>query len=146
GDRLLFDSSTDIKMINGNEKSDRLLRAFNGKKTTILNNQVANIHDRRVEDGASRLCRPHRFISGTRGRMEVPFWLWLKGEEELRTHALLAPPFREDIAKTVVSALETIDGLRCIKLVRETHPRIEPNEVTTKHYIWLAIDRNYIPV
>ena len=112
-------------------------QAFDGEYTRVYERRwIGNIHHGRFQDG--RLPRPHTLIFRM-GQMSRPL-----------SAQLLASDYNERFAiRVAYMGEEDIDGLNCVKLRVDLWSKDEappPREQMDNWWIWLATDRNYLPI
>ena len=76
----------------------------------------------------------------------MPLSVWLRGGHDLEKHPRGALLFGDWIQKTSIESEEIVDGLICIKLRCETWDKGERPTLNTLRFLWLAPERNYLPV
>ena len=112
-------------------------QGFDGEYTRVYERRwIGNIHHGRFQDG--RLPRPHTLIFRM-GQMAKPL-----------SAQLLASDYDERSAMRVMyMGEEEIGGLNCAKLRLDAWPKDAappPREKMDYSQLWLATDRNYLPV
>ena len=116
------------------------LLGYDGEVTTRLtpSARLANVHQERFE--GCDVFRAHAWLL-PRAHICFPFSLWLTGGEALKKHPL-AGLHKEWDSKVTYEGREDVDGLSCVKL------RIAMGPASSRvfHVLWLAVERNYLPV
>lgn len=129
---------TDGKIINW-----CTLQGFDGQTTRIVEQEsLANVRRGRVED--PRLFRPHTMLIGPSHGPAVPFPLstYLQSGQATRRQARFA-----DAELAVFSeGEEWVDGLDCVEVRIEYWSDAWKERVPELRWLWLAVDRNYLPV
>ncbi len=128
---------------------------YDGEKTRVVDQElVANVVDGPLED--ANLIRPHTLLLGG-ARVYFPLSIYLEAGEALKSQPL-ARPYAKRIQLTVsYEGEEVVEGLNCFKVRCETQSRAasakagkaaKPSQTTPAdvRFIWLAIERNYLPV
>jgi RNA polymerase sigma factor (sigma-70 family) len=141
GERFYLDEVKEETGTNGKTTTRRYTTGYDGKLTRVLDDNVANLHHGRANE--YHLFRPHVMILA-RAWVSFPFSLWLEGGETLSKHRL-AGHYRGINHKTFVEGEEKVNGLDCVKLRCEGWGASEKSP-TTIRYLWLAPERNYMPV
>ncbi len=121
------------------QRSD-VLQGFDGKTTRLLEQSVlANIREGKVVQ--TRLFRPHCLILERAG-VSFPLSTYLRGGKDLRALS----PYKNATTLIRLEGVEVIDGLRCSKVRIGYHlDSWKPGEEDVR-YLWLAQERNYLPV
>jgi hypothetical protein len=119
------------------------LMGYDGEYTRRIERQTANlIH------GPYAHCqcfRPHAWLLYG-ARVCFPLSVWLTGGKELQ--AIDGAGMYKDYWHQKVSYEkdEVVDGLHAVKLRAEQVVAQEPKTLASFRYLWLAIDRNYLPI
>jgi hypothetical protein len=132
-------------MVDGNPDSYRDVAGYDGELTRRLTRKVANIHQGRYE--VARYYRPHTVLVLESGFVVFPLSLWLGGGAALRGH-VNAGIWADVDFRCSFEKEEVVDGLRCLKLRCEAWTSGQQGKwsLNTVSDLWLAPDRNYIPV
>ncbi len=120
--------------------------AFDGAETRSLEDRltyIANIVDHARYDSNS--LDFHMFPLRTR-HLCVPLSTWLAGHEATMAHP--RGPKRLDSEHVAwLDGRERIEGLECCRIVIEYfRPGSDRTSPTDRRVLWLAIDRNYLPI
>jgi hypothetical protein len=148
GQLFFVDIKRDYEDNDGSRGKRSFREAFDGTTTRILrDDQVGNIIDGRQE--SMRLIRPHDLLK-RRSATKVPLSTYLEGAEACRAHPLgrIYRTNYKDLRSTIeIVGEERIGDRMCVHL-RDTWFLTQNGErkVNLDEDIWLAIDRNYIPV
>jgi hypothetical protein len=120
------------------------VRGFDGQVTrAVEQNSYANLVEGRRDD--PRMVRPHTMLlSGA--QVYFPLSVYLKGGEALRSAQFSARYAGYWKLSVRMEGKEPVDGLACIKLRCETLAKGQPPENADIRYIWLATERNYLPI
>jgi hypothetical protein len=131
------EKSTDIK----GEKVGGKTRVFDGRRTQALDGSVANVMEYRSED--SQFVRPHMLLLRST-RVGVPLSTYLQGYAAIRE--VQGKQWNAD-SSSEVSYLGTAEfqSLHChrVALTEYVQGESEPNN---RRELWLAEERNYLPV
>jgi hypothetical protein len=155
----LFRLKTDkTQVVNSDKKpvSHRDAIGYDGEKTrtivirpapessTSKESKLANIKDGRGSAG-SPFC-PHTELI-PKYSCQVPLSVWLRGGKDLANHPNAQDSYRSGkwVNRTSVVGRENIRDVRCIKLRCELWDT-KANLINTLRFMWLAEDKNYIPV
>lgn len=142
GNLLYF--RTDKKNILGNNTtmSYNLEMGYDGEYTRKVQRPIANlVHGL---EGHERLFRPHTWLlSGA--AVVCPLSVWLTGGEELRTYPAVGLYKDNWAVEAFYEGEEVVDGLHTVKLRIKGTSR-STGKFITRRYLWLAVDRNYIPI
>lgn len=139
---LYFRKDKKSLLSNNTTKSYTLEMGYDGEYTRKAQTRVANLV--RGLDGHEQLFRPHTWL--LQGASVVcPLSVWLTGGEELRTYPG-AGLYRSSWAvETFYEGEEMVDGLHTVKLRAKGTSR-STGKLITRRFLWLAVDRNYIPI
>jgi hypothetical protein len=120
------------------------LLGYAGDKTRRVQGDVANlIHGR--DDAGRDIFRPHTWILNA-AFVHFPLSIWLEGGKTLEKHPN-ATPYRDDwLQKSTFEKEEVINGLHCFKIRSETLNRDKNTSLNSVRFVWLAPDRNYLPI
>jgi hypothetical protein len=131
GENVFFQNDEQIESRGGNKSNWDTLQGYDGRTTRAVEQHViANIHEGRFFDG--RLFFPHtRLLLHARISTPLSEWLASDGWMDYR------------LAIRIVGT-EPVRGLNCVKLRCETWN--EGQEERDYRDLWLAIDRNYLPI
>jgi len=135
-----LDTTTTLNAPRQEPTTSRYTRAYDGKQTRVLDGPVANVHSSRLDP--TGLFRPHTALL-SRAAVHFPLSLWLIGGDQLSKHKL-AGPYAKAVQSASLVGEETIDGLRCSHILCETS--WSQGRAMTVRHLWLAQDRNYLPV
>ncbi len=142
-------------LLNGDAYEANTVQGYDGDKTRRVDRNgkdiagrvdltgVANITVGREDD--CRVFVAHTWLL-SRALMCFPLSLWLRGEPALAAHPHAGLYGKYFLNKEVVfEKEEEVDGLRCVKLRSEGRLRADQRLIGVR-LLWLAIDRNYLPV
>jgi hypothetical protein len=139
------------KEISGVSSRGVDLVGYDGSKTVMVNRQpIANIRDGRY-DGYGYLY-PHTILFSSDWLVRVKLSDFLAGDPDLKKNKFAEYLSNYIVPKSFVEHEEIIDGLRSIKIrieerLRHDHDKDNPaNKLISMMYLWLSIDRNYLPV
>jgi hypothetical protein len=140
---LLYFRSDQVDQLGDNTTMpNNLEMGYDGEYTRRVHGQVANlVHG---PDSHDRLFRPHTWLLAG-ARVTFPLSVWLAGGKELRTYPEAGPYKRLWAQETFYEQEEVVDGLHTVKLRAETRDP-SSRELITLRYLWLATDRNYLPI
>ena len=137
---IYFRNDEEMKDLKGIPERSDVLEGFDGKTTRLLEqNVIANIHEGKVEHPS--LFRPHCLILQGAG-VRFPLATLLRGGKDLRAH----PPYNSATTLIRLEGDEIVDGLRCYKLRLSHHLDSWKSGAEDVRYLWLARERNYLPV
>lgn len=140
---MLFSSNYEKKTFSESKTNQRTrLHAYDGEKTRVINGRIVNIHVGKV--GNPYQFRPHTWLLSL-ARMSFPLSLWLQGGEELQLQPF-AGIYRDLIQDVTFEKVEELDGIQCFVLRSVLCGKQSPKEVDTIRYVWLAPEKNYLPV
>jgi hypothetical protein len=125
------------------------VHGFDGTTTRILEqHKVGNIRQGPAPDGAMAIS-PFTILLED-DHVALPLSTLLAGGPELEKHPLAGWYGREDNKTSATKAgEEVVDGLACVKVrIEQWHPsdRAKGELSGGDTYIWLAVDRNYLPI
>ena len=132
-----------------------LLLGFDGEKTRVVDQGVvANIVDGRIEHAS--LIRPHALLLDG-ARVYFPLSVYLEAGDALKGQPLAGPYAKRTRLTVRYESEEVVGGLNCFKVRCETQSNVappkggkasKPRRTTPAdvRFIWLATDRNYLPV
>jgi hypothetical protein len=142
-------------LVSGDAYEANTTQGYDGDKTRRVDRNGKEIDGRADLNGVANItvgleedCRT--FVAHTwlmsRALMCFPLSLWLRGEPALSAHPQ-AGSFRTYFLQkeAVFEKEEEVDGLRCVKLRSESRLRADQRLIGIR-LLWLAIDRNYLPV
>ncbi len=139
------------KEISGASSEGVDLVGYDGSKTVMVNRQpIANIRDGRY-DGYGYLY-PHTNLFASDWLVRVKLSEFLAGDPDLKTNTLAEYLSNYIVPKSFVEHEEIVDGLHSIKIkieerLRHDHDKDNPaNMLLSVMYLWLAIERNYLPI
>lgn len=139
------------KDISGVSSEGVDLVGYDGSKTVMVNRQpIANIRDGRY-DGYGYLY-PHTVMFSSDWLVRVKLSDFLAGDPDLKKNKLGGSLSNYVVPKSFIEKEEIIDGLLTIKIkieerLRHDHDKDNPaNTLISVMYLWLSINRNYIPV
>jgi hypothetical protein len=105
--------------------------------------KLANLTHGRVEE--PQIITPHRWLVA-HAFVSFPLSLYLRGspalEKDPRVHTL----YRENLVDVTVAGGEKFDGMDCVKIRIDMFVRRPKKTLLNVRYLWLATDRNYLPV
>jgi len=104
---------------------------------------IANLQHGRTE--TTQLFAPHTWLLSRSGARFLPLSIWLRGGKDLEKHPG-GFRYHDRIQKASIEKEEVVEGLPTIKLRCETWNRGERPRLNTLRYLWLAPERNYLPV
>ena len=137
---IYFRNDEENKDLKGIPERSDVLEGFDGKTTRLLEqNVIANIREGKIEHPC--LFRPHSLILQG-GGVRFPLSTFLRGGKELRAH----PPYNNVTTSIRLEGDEVVDGLRCCKLRLSHHLDSWKTGAEDVRYLWLARERNYLPV
>ena len=135
-----FRNDEENKDLKGESQRSDVLEGFDGKTTRLLEQHViANIRDGRMVE--NRLLRPHCLILERAG-VSFPLSTYLRGGKDLRALS----PYKNATTSIRLVGDEIVDGLRCCKIRIGFHPDAWKDASEDVRYLWLARERNYLPV
>jgi len=127
----------------GNSGIDRVsLLGFDGQYTRTRGGDTANVHEGKMN--TCKIFQPHTWLL-SHAHLCFPLSLYLDGDKAIATHPL-AGAYANITVRCSFARSEEIDGLRCCKLVCEMCAKKSPPEPYAVRYVWLAEDRNYLPI
>jgi hypothetical protein len=141
GSLLYFRKDQTYQLADGTTRPHNCRMGYDGEYTRRVEEKLANlIH------GPSTHCqlfRPHAWLFSS-ARVCFPLSVWLTGGKELQNHPN-AGNYRDGwVQSAVYENEEEVEGLHTVKLRAET--RGQTGKLITVRYVWLATDRNYLPV
>jgi hypothetical protein len=105
---------------------------------------VANVTDERLNP--CDIFVPHTCLIQGASTCLTPLSVVLRGGKEFANYPDNGG-HKNKVWKTFLEGEEEVDGLRCVKLRLESHDIRESKLFfNTRRFLWLAIDRNYLPV
>ena len=136
----LYEELRRNKTVEGKESHQDLLVAYDGETTRLLDtDSVGNIHDGKFEH--SFLYRPHTCLLG-RARVDFRLSLYLQGGRTVTSE----PSYKDVNVQTSLVGREKVNGLDCCKIKIDVWHVSERPDQASPRYLWLAIERNYLPV
>jgi hypothetical protein len=143
-DNLVFIKRTQVAAnVAGSSLNLKELYGYDGEMTRRLEGDVGNLHHGRDEHWG--LYRPHTWLL-SRAFVVFPLSLWLRGGKDLQNHPLAGGYKNDVIQQTTCEGDEVVDGLKCYRLRCESLNNSKPPTLNTLRFLWLAPDRNYLPV
>lgn len=139
---LYVQESGAVSAVDGRSTKTSNRLGYDGELTRVLKDGVANVHDGRKEPCS--VFRPHVWAL-SKPQMCFPLSLLLRGGADLRKFPRVGV-YSEIDARPFLDGEEVVDGLRCFKIrLEEWRDGKQPFQ-TGLSYVWLATDRNYLPV
>jgi hypothetical protein len=138
---LFFHSRRDNSLsTEGRKFESEEVWAYDGRSTHT------RTHDGKVGAGEGRregpgMFRPHTWLLPL-GRIHFPLSLLLHGAEKLRSHPLAGSYGGKDVGARVVEEA-VVEGLPCVQVRFEIR---QGERVNTIRDVWVATNRNYLPV
>ena len=127
--------------LEGNDISSKTVRISNGQRTKhSLNDAVFNLHDERMANPT--IVEPHT-LALRNGMVHVPLSVLLTGGETLSSHPLAGIYKNFAFEEPAYLGDEVIQGHRCHK-IELSATKTSGNKF--KGQVWLAPDRNYLPI
>lgn len=156
GQYFLVEGESDITSSDGSESllwwtkegydGDLTRRWFGSSRADIA--RIANIHHSRFESCA--LTHPHVWLLA-RSFVCFPLSTYFRGSQAVWAHES-GGMWRDADLEFQVVGFEELDGLTCIKVAGYVYPYDRdkgcrlPGKPASCSYLWLAIERNYLPV
>lgn len=134
-------SSTENTNGNGEKALQHLQKAYDGEATRSLQGAAANLHKGRAEP--ARLFRPHTILL-SRAFVHFPLSLYFEGGDRVSLHQF-GSFYKTLRQKTFFDGDEVVNNLTCSKVRCETWPA-SAKVPSAIRWVWLAKDRNYLPV
>jgi hypothetical protein len=141
--RFYFKEDFRVATLGGKALHEVSIQAFDGEQTRYRRESVYNLHTERVEPCA--LFRPHNWML-SRAFMCFPLSVWLQGGAVLKNHPRADSSYKESDQKCTFEKEETFQGLRCKKIRCENWTMGTQAHLAVLSYLWLAPEKNYLPV
>lgn len=118
----------------------KTVTGHDGDKTRIVAERIVNIHHGRYE---TDVVRPHT-LGLHLMNIECPFSTWLEGGEAMRKFPG-SNWYKNEEHRSKVEALESVDGLLCVKLRCDVYALQPAGERAFVYhsFFWLSPERNY---
>ncbi|PQO28412.1 hypothetical protein C5Y96_16120 [Blastopirellula marina] len=127
---------------DASQDEEERIRAFDGKVTRVINNGIANIVDGPTVD--SNAIRPHMILlQGV--TYPVPLSVLLQGYDAISAYPGDVSPLKSREFDVTYLGQDKWNDLDCEKLALR-HVSTKSNKVEEEFHVWLAVNRNYIPV
>jgi hypothetical protein len=127
----------DRSWVNGDSGMRKVIHAYDGRKYTHLQQKVVNIHFEPQHIIDSRY--PHTLIMDRAG---VSFPL----SEYLKRNTKMYPKYKTAVMRVTLAGQESVKQQRCVKVRVDVWFDGQTAGNPSVRYLWLAIDRNYLPV
>jgi hypothetical protein len=138
-----FARRSDESSVGGQTQRRSLVRGYDGELTRSKeSDRIVNIQQGRSNEG--HLFRPHNWMFMAE-EVCCPLSVFLIGGTDFRQHPG-GTYWRDFTVKNSLLGEEIIDGLICFKVRSQTIGRAGPSPTNSVQFIWLSIDRNYLPV
>ncbi len=138
---VYFRKDAQVVLVDNTTPPQNSIMGYDGEYTRRVDGQVANlIH---APYGHCELFRPHTWLLPTH-TVCFPLSLWLAGGKELQNHPGAGQYKDNWVQQVYYEKEELVDGLHTVKLRGETKER--SGDLNSVWFLWLAIDRNYLPV
>lgn len=144
GDRYFLDYSTHIR--NGKAATDRSrVKAYDGDRTLLLGRRGATLGTiiYGYQDDLEKFL-PHMLPLRYKD-VVVPLSIWLQGDDAIQKY----PGGRLDKRNVHLAShvgTQVVDGLLCDKVQTDYFLRLKPISPIGRDILWLATDRNHLPV
>ncbi|MFO0810182.1 MAG: hypothetical protein U0746_16295 [Gemmataceae bacterium] len=142
GGLYFFREDTTNNLQGGQIQKFSMAQAYDGSKTRVLSAGVANVVD--GQQASAHDFHSHSWII-LRDNVKVPLSVLLRGGDELKKHPS-AGVLKDAVPKVSAEAVEVIDGLNCVRVNCDVSFDGHPLKPYLTYRLWLAIDRNYLPV
>jgi hypothetical protein len=127
----LFDKS--------NKSARAVIYGYDGEKTRCIEDMIANEHDTYKEHPLAIF--PHTVIL-SRSNVHFRLYDYLSGGQNAKTH-----PYYKDLKlRSAFDGRERLGGLDCVRIKTQTWSNEAKPEAGDLTQLWLAVDRNYLPV
>jgi hypothetical protein len=137
--KMIFRDVKDVGEAVGSGKFERTSTSgFDGRTQRLVEGMVANI----AEGPHEVIDAPHIMILPRASEIRFPLSIYLQGGDRLQAYR----KFNRWDTTTMYVGEETINGLSCSKVVIESRNRKPPRAVTVRIHLWLAHDRNELPI
>lgn len=143
-------------LVSGDAFEANTVKGYDGGKTRWVQRNGKEVAGRMDMTAAANIVSGRQedcgvFVAHTwllsRAPMCFPLSLWLRGDPALSAHPQAGFYGKNALKKEAsFEKEEEVDGLRCVKLRSETRLRAGDQRIIGVRDLWLAIDRNYLPV
>ncbi|MCI0420767.1 MAG: outer membrane lipoprotein-sorting protein, partial [Acidobacteria bacterium] len=130
------------EMMSGEKTDDLFLQGYDGQVTRVVEGAIANVRQGRFE--GCKLYKhafPHNWLLD-RAFPCFPLSMWLRGGKELQNHPS-AGLYKNWLQTVTFEKEEVVNDLVCVKIRASA---VTPKGNTFVRFLWLARDRNYLPV
>ncbi len=132
------EKKTESTTIERQDFSDSSKMVYDGQVRRVVQGGVANIS----EDSNDRIDAPHALILPHAMSANFHLSAYLVGGDALGGH----PRFANLDTIASYQGEEMVDGLRCAKVLVESRKKKPLQAPASRKYLWLAHDRNELPV
>ncbi len=144
------DLFSDEVLLNGEKRKDRSFYVFDGESsTTVFPNKMTNIQP--GDGGVVSENDPHTTLIGASWGFFLPLSTFLEGTKSMKEN--VGAGFYSGYWNTssYFEKEEVVEGLKSVKIRVDSlfggdnDPKLK-NKLISRRFLWLAVDRNYIPV
>jgi hypothetical protein len=140
---LYFRYEQPMELVDGTHLLHNAILGYDGQYTRRLEDKTGNLVHGPVSH--PRRFRPHAWMLGN-ARVAFPLSVWLTGGKELQNQQGAGLYQDYCIQKVFYEKEEMTEGLHTVKLRAQQNLMDQPTFVISFTNIWLATDRNYLPV